>query len=284
MKTKRTKANRRTMQIYNTVFNFREPYQVIVDADFMITVSTQKIDLISRLSTVLGGTVKPMITQCTISHLIKLAKAGNQTAQAALDTSRSLCERRKCNHWSMKDSTIECISGIIGQKENKMRYLIATQDMAFRTYLRERVVGVPLVYVNRSGGLWLEDEGPVTELRRHELEKQKLHIPEEELEILRSASAPKTEIISNPSLETLKPTIKSTERLAKKLNKSHKKKEPNPLSIKKKQPKKIVSSLTESLRNKMKHSKDMEEESVKKKRKRSGSKKSKRLESSAGSG
>ncbi|EGG10615.1 uncharacterized protein MELLADRAFT_115493 [Melampsora larici-populina 98AG31] len=294
MKTKRTKANRRTMQIYNTVFSFREPYQVIVDADFMITVMTQKIDLVSRLESVLGGKVKPMITQCTISHLINLAKEGNQIAQEAVNQSRSICERRKCNHWKTKESSIKCIEGIIGFKENKLRYLIATQDFEFRTFLRKNVIGVPILYLNKSGLLLLEDEGPASELKRQEIENQKLHIPKEELELLQSSNSnPTTNLqiintnqpnssLTNPETTTI--TSKSNERLEKKLKKTKKKKEPNPLSIKKKS-KKPMSSLTKKFKdsslvkpNRFKEEKKEEIQKSKRKRNHSKTKKSNSIE------
>ncbi|KAH9814893.1 hypothetical protein DFH28DRAFT_969724 [Melampsora americana] len=290
MKTKRTKANRRTMKIYNTVFNFREPYQVIIDADFMITVINQKIDLISRLESVLGGKVKPMITQCTISHLINLAKEGNQIAQEAVNRSRELCERRKCNHWKMKESSMECIKGILGENENKLRYFISTQSLTFRQFLRNQIIAVPLLYINRTGLILLEDEGTATELKRLEIENQKLHIPKEELNLLESSKDPtnsnhiitnnQTDLITSSS-NSIRP-IKSKERLEKKLQRSKsRKKEPNPLSVlkKKKKPKSKITEKVCKPKEMMMIKNQIEESSNemkinKKKRKRIHSKKS----------
>ncbi|KAG0139828.1 hypothetical protein CROQUDRAFT_718880 [Cronartium quercuum f. sp. fusiforme G11] len=254
MKTKRTKANRKTMQIYNSVFKFREPYQVLLDADFMITAVTQKIDIQSRLESVVGGSVKPMITQCSIAHLIQLATDGNQTAQDAVDLARKICERRKCNHWKTKESSIKCIQGVVGETENRLRYLIATQDQSFRTHLRENVIGVPILYVNRSGLLLLEEEGPASELRRKEIEDQKLHVPVEELQALTASSSglqcgTQVQMIlpnvpEQAQSSSCHPTT-SAQRLEKKLLKK-KRGGPNPLSVKKK--KKPISSITQKSR------------------------------------
>lgn len=113
--------------------------------------------------------IHSVITQCCITHLIQLAADGSQIAQEAVDLARTLCERRKCNHWKTKTSSIECIQGVVGSSENRLRYLIATQDQSFRTHLRQNVVGVPILYVNRSGLLLLEEEGPASELKRKEV-------------------------------------------------------------------------------------------------------------------
>ncbi|MBW0482481.1 hypothetical protein O181_022196 [Austropuccinia psidii MF-1] len=237
------------MHVYNSVFKFREPYQVLVDGDFMMTAISQKMDLHSRLAAVLGGTVKLMITQCTISHLIQSASKANQVAQEALDFSRKICERRKCNHWQTKSSSVECIKGILGDTENRLRYMICTQDPSFRLFLREKVIGVPILYVNRSGLLLLEEEGPATELKRKELEEQKLHVLPEELAQLETVnaqleSAAPIQLVNRPgdsypltqpnkSISTSQ-TV-SAQRLQNKLTKKKPRKGgPNPLSVKKK--------------------------------------------------
>ncbi|KAI8456352.1 Fcf1-domain-containing protein [Phakopsora pachyrhizi] len=251
MKTKRAKANRRIMQMYNSIFKFREPYQVLcetftVDADFMITVVTQKMDVESRLSSALSGAVKPMMTQCSMAHLIKLATEKNQVAQSAIDLARKICERRKCNHWKTKSSSVECMKGIIGNGENPLRYLVCSQDSSFRTYLRENVVAVPVLYINRSGLLLLEDEGPASELKRKELEEQKLHAPAEEIKLLEASttqmkSDAQAQLVlrpdaSNPNKQSSYGISETTsaQRLENKLLKRKRRGNPNPLSIKKK--------------------------------------------------
>lgn len=251
MKAKRSKANKKTMAVYNSVFKFREPYQVLFDADFAVTVVTQKMEVYNRLAAVLGGAVKPMITQCSILHLVNLASDGSQVAQEAVDLARNICERRKCNHWKTKASSVECIKGVLGDTENRLRYIICTQDLTFRKYLRENIVGVPIVYVNRSGALILEEEGPATELKRKQLQEEKLHVPREELEELNStnsglpSSAPVHLIqrTSTTNPEQTQPVAStsthetaSAHKLEAKLMKKKKRKSggPNPLSVKKK--------------------------------------------------
>lgn len=238
------------MTVYNSIFKFREPYQVLFDADFAIIAVTQKMEVHKRFSAVLGGAVKPMITQCSISHLVKLASEGSQVAQEAVDLARNICERRKCNHWKTKSSSVECIKGILGDSENRLHYLVCTQDADFRKYLRENIVGVPIIYLNRSGTLLLEEEGPASELRRKQLEEDKLHVPREELEQLEStttglqsslqvqliqSSAQSTSDKPQPALPEASQTS-SAQKLENKLMKKKRRKKggPNPLSVKKK--------------------------------------------------
>ncbi|KAI7942317.1 hypothetical protein MJO28_012344 [Puccinia striiformis f. sp. tritici] len=250
MKTKQSKANRRTMTVYNSVFKFREPYQVLFDADFAVIVTTQKMEVQSRLAAILGGTIKPMITQCSISHLVNLASDGSQVAQEAVDLAQNMCERRKCNHWKTKASSVECIKGILGDTENRLRYIVCTQDPTFRTYLREKIIGVPIIYVNRSGTLLLEEEGPASELRRKHLQEEKLHVPQEELDKLKSAatgldSGTPVQLIQHPSTSNSQPNPPDTlsngqtvsaHKLETSLMKKKKRRTgaPNPLSVKKK--------------------------------------------------
>lgn len=73
--------------------------------------------------------------------------AGGPEAQQAVDLAKTF-ERRKCNHWQMKDTDDECISGIVGD-DNRFRYVVATQSVGLRKTLR-KVLGVPLVFEKRA--------------------------------------------------------------------------------------------------------------------------------------
>lgn len=59
MRAKRSKTYKRTMAIYTSAFRFREPYQVLVDSEFVKQISGQKmVDVQKRLEDILGGPVK----------------------------------------------------------------------------------------------------------------------------------------------------------------------------------------------------------------------------------
>lgn len=126
------------------------------------------------------------MTQCTISQLYALKTSASQ---AAIDLSRSVCERRRCNHWQTSPFPSSlCIRKIIGSDANPLHYTVVTQDPALRKELREQVPGVPLIYLNKGGVLVLEEEGPASERKRREMEQGKRHVPQEELAILRGAN------------------------------------------------------------------------------------------------
>jgi len=130
------------MSLYSLTFGFRQPYQVLVDSDMCRYAVTAKIDLQHQLSTVLQGTVKPMITQCCIHELYLQGKL----EQAAVDLAKSF-ERRKCNHREAIPGD-ECIAAVVGTT-NKHRYVIAAQSHALRVKLR-LIPAVPIVHVNRA--------------------------------------------------------------------------------------------------------------------------------------
>jgi U3 small nucleolar RNA-associated protein 23 len=61
MRGKRSKQYRKLMQQYGLSFGFREPYQVLVDADILRDADRFKMDLIGGLERTLHGEVKPSI-------------------------------------------------------------------------------------------------------------------------------------------------------------------------------------------------------------------------------
>jgi U3 small nucleolar RNA-associated protein 23 len=65
-------------------------------------------------------------------------------------------ERRRCDHrpeeYPEPLSAVECLSSVVdpkGSKTNKHRYVVASQQLGVRKAMRE-IMGVPLVYINRS--------------------------------------------------------------------------------------------------------------------------------------
>ncbi|KAJ5155302.1 hypothetical protein N7492_008105 [Penicillium capsulatum] len=59
MRAKRSKKYRKLMHQYELAFGFREPYQVLVDSNFLRAVSSFKMELIPALERTLQGKVKP---------------------------------------------------------------------------------------------------------------------------------------------------------------------------------------------------------------------------------
>ncbi|KAI8691157.1 hypothetical protein LRP88_08434 [Fusarium phalaenopsidis] len=153
MRGKRSKQYRKLMEQFSMTFGFREPYQVLVDAEMVQDSSRFKMDLEPALSRTVHGKVKPMITQCEIRKLY--AKKNEPGVSAAIDLAKTL-ERRRCGHhpdeYPEPLSTQECLRSVVDPKntnQNKHRYVVASQDQDVRRMLRG-IRGVPLIYIKRS--------------------------------------------------------------------------------------------------------------------------------------
>lgn len=199
MRQKRAKTYKKYMNIYSTVFGFREPYQVLVDSEMCRVAMLYRIEIGHQFQIVLQGQVKPMITQCCIEELYR----EGPSQQGAVDIAKFF-ERRKCNHREPIRGA-DCLLDVVGEG-NKHRYVIATQSRNLRETLR-RVPGAPLLLLDRSV-MVLESPSDATL-------KTKLKVEEEALR----------PSILRPSPEALAPVAK----------KRRGPKAPNPLSMKKKQ-------------------------------------------------
>ncbi|KAK5990577.1 rRNA-processing protein utp23 [Cladobotryum mycophilum] len=153
MRGKRSKQYRKLMEQFSLTFGFREPYQIIVDAEMVQDATRFKMDLAAGLQRTVHGKVKPMITQCEIRKLYarKDQPGGNDAIELAKEF-----ERRRCGHhpdeYPEPLETIECIKSIVDPKstgQNKNRYVVASQSLDVRRMLRG-IKGVPLIYIKRS--------------------------------------------------------------------------------------------------------------------------------------
>lgn len=170
MRAKRSKQYRKLMQQYG-LFGFREPYQVIVDADIVRDAERFKMNLVHNLERTLHGKVKPMITQCSMRHLYTA-----QPKNEALVEQAKTYERRRCNHQNLEKplSTLDCLKDVVTKGENGMnkhRLIVASQDEKVRAHMRG-IPGVPLVYINRSVMI-MEPMADATEDLKAREERQK---------------------------------------------------------------------------------------------------------------
>lgn len=149
MRGKRSKQYRKLLKQFELAFGFRQPYQVLVDAELVKDAHRFAMDLPQYLSNTLHGEVKILITQCSMRHLY--AQNKEPGVAKVIDKAKDY-ERRRCGHhpeeFPEPCSTMECLSSVVGPK-NKHRYVIASQDQEVRAKMRG-IPGVPLVYINRS--------------------------------------------------------------------------------------------------------------------------------------
>jgi len=147
MRGKRSKQYRKLMHRYETAFEFRPAYQVLVDAELVKDAHSFKMDLPHLLKRTLHNDVKIMITQCSMRHIYTSKNS------SLIDLAKNY-ERRRCNHHELENplSTLKCLSSVVDPKSdstNKHRYVIASQDPDVRSHFRQ-IPGVPLIYISRS--------------------------------------------------------------------------------------------------------------------------------------
>lgn len=149
MRGKRSKAYRKLLKQFELAFNFRQPYQVLVDADLVRDADRFAIDLPQYLANTLHGEVKILITQCSMRHLYAVNKEPG--VDRVIDKAKAF-ERRRCGHhpeeFPEPCSALDCLASVVGPT-NKHRYVVASQDPEVRARLRG-IAGVPLVYISRS--------------------------------------------------------------------------------------------------------------------------------------
>ncbi|PNP77415.1 hypothetical protein FNYG_09291 [Fusarium nygamai] len=230
MRGKRSKQYRKLMEQFSQTFGFREPYQVLVDAEMVRDSSRFKMDLEPALSRTVHGKVKPMITQCEIR---KLYAARNEPGvHEAIDLAKTL-ERRRCGHhpddYPEPLSTQECLRSVVDPKDtlqNKHRYVVASQDQEVRRMLRG-IKGVPLIYIKRSVMI-LEPMADESVQVRAKEERSKFRA-----EIKNQLGKRKREDADDDEKADKKTDDNSEEQKQKKKKKGHGPKGPNPLAVQK---------------------------------------------------
>lgn len=175
-----------------------------------------------------------MTTQCVVAEIRAL---GPDFAGTAIAVRR--LEMRRCPHTGKPVDAATCLSEIIGQ-DNKHRYCVATQDGNLRKKFRQ-VPGTPLILISKNV-MVLEHLSSATEKKIKEMEQAKTVPVEFEKKVLKAEGL---DIEPEKGEEPVK--------------KKRKKKQPNPLSVKKpkKKPEDKVGSVKEK-KGPRKESEDIE--------------------------
>jgi U3 small nucleolar RNA-associated protein 23 len=179
MRAKRSKQYRKLMRQYE-LLGFRQPYQVLLDAQLIQDAAKCKLNLGKLIQGALGGAeIKPMITQCCIRHLYALPAGtdGEKREKDAWIEVAKAAERRRCGHHELEEplSALDCMLSVVdpkGSGHNRHRYVVASQEQEVRVRMRE-IVGVPLVYLKRSVMI-LEPMAEATEQARDREERAKI--------------------------------------------------------------------------------------------------------------
>ena len=153
------------MASYERYFNFRRPYQILLDDEFAFNLHRAKLSPQKQLDMCMRSETKLMITQCAM-HSLYLKGSEHQPV---VDLAKTF-ERRKCNH---KEAipVHECMASVVGPS-NKHRYVVATTNPKLRKQLHT-VPGTPIVHYNRMV-LVLEPPSEVTTQRINKIEGEKV--------------------------------------------------------------------------------------------------------------
>ncbi|RAL02387.1 uncharacterized protein BO80DRAFT_378774 [Aspergillus ibericus CBS 121593] len=137
MRAKRSKKYRKLMHQYELTFGFREPYQVLVDSNFLRAVYNFKMELIPALERTLQGKPKPLLTKCSLAAIMAAQPINPRTNNPYRPEHLpppTVLPLRHCSHNA--DSTpideVACLLSLLSPsaetKKNKEHYILATAD------------------------------------------------------------------------------------------------------------------------------------------------------------
>ncbi|ODM15270.1 hypothetical protein SI65_09211 [Aspergillus cristatus] len=139
MRAKRSKKYRKLMHQYELAFNFREPYQVLVDSNFLRATHSFKMEIIPALERTLQGKVKPLLTKCSLAAVMA-SQPINPRTNAPYRPDHlpppTVVPLRHCSH-NEDDTPIDendCLLSLFSpspdsnSKKNKEHYILATAD------------------------------------------------------------------------------------------------------------------------------------------------------------
>ncbi|EST08055.1 rRNA-processing protein Fcf1/Utp23 [Kalmanozyma brasiliensis GHG001] len=254
MRQRRAKIYRKMLHAYQLQFSFREPYQLLIDDTFSLALSRYKIsDPVQQFGNVLQSKkIKPLITQCCMQALYALGKEHQSTVDMA-----KAWERRMCNHREAIDPQ-ECVKQCVG-KENKHRYIVASEQGELRRDLRLAVAGVPMMHFTQAV-MVLEPMSPLTKSRIEEKEDTKLSLPASEAGLLKNQPSVEVDIVGEAADEEKVEGETGTE-AAEGSGRRRKRKAPNPLSVRK--PKNPRLTMEEKLQKEQEYKKQKQRNAAK---------------------
>uniref|UniRef100_A0A1B0FIP5 rRNA-processing protein UTP23 homolog n=1 Tax=Glossina morsitans morsitans TaxID=37546 RepID=A0A1B0FIP5_GLOMM len=130
----------RNAKYFNAHYNYREPYQVLIDATFCQAALKNKVIVEEQVRKYFQVQVKLLTTQCII---LEAESLGAPLVGATQIVKKFLVH--KCGHEGNPIAASECIK----QMTKDSRYIVASQDKALQTSLR-KVPGRCLLYLHKA--------------------------------------------------------------------------------------------------------------------------------------
>ncbi|XP_004530370.1 rRNA-processing protein UTP23 homolog [Ceratitis capitata] len=140
MKISRLKKAHKTLTFFSTNFEYREPYQILVDATFCQMALQNKVIIEEQLRKYFQSTIKLVTTQCII---LESESLGAQLAGATMIVKNF--HVHKCGHEGSPVPGLQCIKTMA----HDGRYIVASQDRSLQKSLR-KVPGRMLLYLHKA--------------------------------------------------------------------------------------------------------------------------------------
>ncbi|KAM8810387.1 rRNA-processing protein UTP23 homolog [Eudromia elegans] len=140
MKITRQKHAKKNMGFYKNNFQFREPFQVLLDGTFCQAALRNKIQIREQLPGYLDGATHLCTTRCVLKELESLGKA--------LYGAKLIAQKfqvRNCSHLKNPVSGSACLLSMI-EEGNPHHFFIATQDQDLANKVKKKP-GVPLLFI-----------------------------------------------------------------------------------------------------------------------------------------
>ncbi|KAM9303073.1 rRNA-processing protein UTP23 homolog [Morus bassanus] len=140
MKLRRQKHAKKNVGFYKHNFQFREPFQVLLDGTFCQAALRNKIQIREQLPGYLAGATQLCTTRCVLKELESLGKA----LYGAKLIAQSF-QVRNCSHHKDPASGSACLLSMI-EEGNPHHFFIATQDQDLANKVKKKA-GVPLLFI-----------------------------------------------------------------------------------------------------------------------------------------
>lgn len=131
------------MNFYINNFNFRQPYQLLIDGTFCVAALNNKINIADNMPRYLQGELKLLTTPCAIVEMEKLGPK----VFGALKILKNFA-LHKCCHDKRPVPAVDCLLSMV-KNYNEKHYVVATQDRDLQGKIR-RLPGVPLLYLHQK--------------------------------------------------------------------------------------------------------------------------------------
>ncbi|XP_014086515.1 rRNA-processing protein UTP23 homolog [Bactrocera oleae] len=140
MKIARFKKAHKTLNFFATNFEYREPYQILVDATFCQIALQNKVIIEEQIKKYFQSTIKLVTTQCVI---LEAESLGSPLAGATMIVKKF--HVHKCGHEGAPVPASQCIKSMT----KCGRYVVASQDRSLQNSLR-KVPGRILLYLHKA--------------------------------------------------------------------------------------------------------------------------------------